>query len=918
MSIFSRFFGNGNERFLSKIQPSVDEINTLEPEMEVLADAELPQKTEEFKKRLADGESLDDILPEAFALVREASRRTLGQRHFDAQLLGGIALHKGQIAEMRTGEGKTLTATLPLYLNALEGKGAHLVTVNDYLARRDAAWMGQIFSALGLSVGCISHDSSFVYDPSHVEDKEKDKERDTKGSFQVVHEFLRPSLRKEAYAADITYSTNNELGFDYLRDNMAYSPDQISQRGYHYAIVDEVDSILIDEARTPLIISAPDEESADLYNVFADLIPKLKKESDFNVDEKLKATTLTEEGIDKVEKLLGVDDIYTAKGVRYVHHLEQALKAHALYQVDRDYVVKEGQIIIVDEFTGRLMPGRRWSEGLHQAIEAKEGVQVQRESRTLASVTFQNYFRLYKKIAGMTGTAQTSAEEFHKVYNLDVTTIPTNKPAVRADYPDHVYQTEMGKFQAVVKRVRESHEKGQPVLVGTISIEKNELLSAMLKREGVPHKVLNAKHHEEEAAIIAQAGRPGSVTIATNMAGRGVDIILGGTPPDPADAEKVREAGGLFVLGTERHEARRIDNQLRGRSGRQGDPGASQFFVSLEDDLMRVFGSDRIKSLMGSFGIPEDEPIQNKMISRSIESAQAKIEGFHFDARKHILEYDDVMNKQREAVYRMRREALLAELPALRDRVWTLIDEHMTNVVDFHTNSRRIDQWDWAEIAENVHAMNLGENPALLSELEAFKNKSGSDEDMRDKLEDLLVEKASLAYEAKLKELGETSANVFRYFLLQTIDHLWTDHLEVMDYTRNSVRLRAYGQRDPLVEYKNEGLKMFRRFNTAVAELVTVNIFKFGGSTHSTGRGQAILPQQPRNITLSRPSVTGDPMPLAGNATGLAKRNLSSQDLRYKDVGRNDPCPCGAINAATGDVYKYKKCGLVNAPHHKQ
>ncbi|MEK7173587.1 MAG: preprotein translocase subunit SecA, partial [Patescibacteria group bacterium] len=681
MSLWSSIFGDANARFLKGLEPLAERINALEPDLQKLTAEDFPLRAAAVKERLGNGETLDDILPEAFALVREAARRTLGQRHFDVQLLGGMVLHKGQIAEMRTGEGKTLTATLAVYLNALEGKGAHVITVNDYLARRDAVWMGQIYHALGMSVGCINHASSFLYDPEHTEiiqnaklknDPELDVKRDIFGGFKVVNEFLRPCSRKESYAADITYGTNNEYGFDYLRDNLAYQTDQVSQQGHHFAIIDEVDSILIDEARTPLIISAPDEESGELYKVFATLVPKLKKEADFNVDEKLKAVTLTEEGIEKVEHLLGIKDIYTEKGIRYVHHLEQALKAQTLFQRDKEYVVKDGEIIIVDEFTGRLMPGRRWSEGLHQAVEAKEGVAVQRESRTLASVTFQNYFRLYKKIAGMTGTAQTSAEEFHKVYSLDVTTIPTNKQLVRADHSDKVYQTTMGKYQAVVRHIKECHEKGQPILVGTISIEKNELLSALLKKEGIPYTMLNAKHHEEEGAIIAQAGKKGAVTIATNMAGRGVDIILGGNPPLADEANAVREAGGLFVLGTERHEARRIDDQLRGRAGRQGDPGESQFFVSLEDDLMRVFGSEKIKRLMGSFGIPEDEPIENGMISRSIESAQSKIEGFHFDSRKHLLEYDDVMNKQREAVYRLRREFLRADEDALIERI-----EHM-------------------------------------------------------------------------------------------------------------------------------------------------------------------------------------------------------------------------------------------------
>jgi len=917
--MFSWLFGDANAKFLKGLQPAVERINALEPEMQALAADDFPKKTEAFKQRLASGEALNDMLPEAFALVREAARRSLGQRHFDVQLLGGMVLHKGQIAEMRTGEGKTLTATLAVYLNALEGKGVHLVTVNDYLARRDAVWMGQIYHALGMSVGCINHASSFLYDPEHTEEVQSskfkvqndsgvtgtkskkenilDEKRDEIGGFKVVNEFLRPCSRKEAYAADITYGTNNEYGFDFLRDNLAYGEDQMSQRGYHFAIIDEVDSILIDEARTPLIISAPDEESGELYKVFATLVPKLKEESDFNVDEKFKATTLTEEGIEKVEQLLGIKDIYTEKGIRYVHHLEQALKARALFQRDKDYVVKDGEIIIVDEFTGRLMPGRRWSEGLHQAVEAKEGVAIQRESRTLASVTFQNYFRLYKKIAGMTGTGQTSSEEFHKVYKLDVTTIPTNKELIRDDRSDKVFQTAMGKYQAVARQIQECHEKGQPILVGTISIEKNELLSALLKREGVPHHMLNAKHHEEEGAVIAQAGRKGAVTIATNMAGRGVDIILGGNPPDAKEAKEVRNAGGLFVLGTERHEARRIDDQLRGRAGRQGDPGASQFFVSLEDDLMRVFGSDKIKRLMGTFGIPEDEPIENRMVSKSIESAQSKIEGFHFDARKYVLEYDDVMNKQRGAVYRMRSEFLRADADVLMERVEEMMEEEMHTMVEGRTLHLAADEWNVEELAEQAGTMNIHVG-GLREELLAIKNASDSDDEKRQKMEELLQKRAEAALEVKEKEIGENIKNVFRYFALQTIDYLWTDHLEVMDYTRSSVRLRAYGQRDPLVEYKNEALKLFRQFNAAVGHLVVTNILKF----NTAAAVQTAQAPHPQHLTLSRPSLSGA---VAGGvpqqSASSTSATVSAKDPKFANVGRNEPCPCGSGK-------KYKKC----------
>ena len=596
MSIFSAILGDANARFLKKFVPLVQKINGLEPEFEKLSDDELRSKTVGLKKILNENSSRENdatrtVLVEAFALVRESAKRTLGQRHFDVQLLGGMVLHQGRIAEMRTGEGKTLVATLPAYLNALAGKGVHIITVNDYLARRDAVWMGQIYDALGLTVGCINHESSFLYDSKHT--NTLDKKRDTEGSFKIVHEYLRPCSRKEAYGADITYGTNNEFGFDYLRDNLAYDPSQMSQRGHYFAIVDEVDSILIDEARTPLIISAPDKESGDIYRLFAQVIDGLQEGRDYAIDEKMRASSITDEGISRVEKALGIKNIYAEGGVKYVHHMEQALRAKALYKKDKDYVVKNGEVIIVDEFTGRLMPGRRWSEGLHQAVEAKEGAQIQKESRTVASITFQNYFRLYEKLSGMTGTASTSAEEFHKVYNTDVVEIPTNKPLIRADRPDKVFATGAGKWKAVLSEIKKRSGSGQPVLIGTVSIEKNEILSAMLKREGVKHSVLNAKNHEREAEIIAQAGCVGAVTVATNMAGRGVDIVLGGNPTEPEEAKKVKESGGLFVLGTERHEARRIDNQLRGRSGRQGDPGETQFFVSFEDDLLRIFGYPR-------------------------------------------------------------------------------------------------------------------------------------------------------------------------------------------------------------------------------------------------------------------------------------------------------------------------------------
>ncbi|MCH8244585.1 preprotein translocase subunit SecA [Patescibacteria group bacterium] len=658
MNIFDKLFKGDNEKYIEKLRPQMQEVNELEEEAKELKDEDFAKETKEFKERLLKGETLEDILPEAFAYVREVARRTLQQRHFDVQLIGGMALNEGKITEMKTGEGKTLTATLPAYLNALKGKGVHVITVNDYLAKRDTVWMGQIYHALGLSVSCITHDASYIYDPSFQQEEGRDEERDTLGSFMVEESYLRPVSRKEAYAADITYGTNNEFGFDYLRDNMAQILEAQVQRGHHFAIIDEVDSVLVDEARTPLIISAPDQESSSWYQEFSRLVPQLKKGEDYELDEKLKAVTLTEQGINKVEQLMGVKDIYQERGIKFLHHLEQALKAEIIFERDRDYVVRDGSVIIVDEFTGRLLPGRRYSGGLHQALEAKENVKVQPESITLASITFQNYFRMYEKLAGMTGTALTSAEEFAKVYKIEVVSIPTNKPMVRKDMPDKVYQSQEAKFNAIVKEVKERQKKGQPVLVGTVSIQRNEYLGKLLELEGVPHEMLNAKNHEREAAIIAQTGKKGAVTIATNMAGRGVDIILGGNPLNEKEAEEVKRLGGLHVIGTERHEARRIDNQLRGRSGRQGDPGSTQFFVSLEDDLIRVFGGERIQKLMQKLHLPKEEAIESKMVSGTIESAQSKIEGFNFDARKHLLEYDDVLNKHRETVYRKRKELL--------------------------------------------------------------------------------------------------------------------------------------------------------------------------------------------------------------------------------------------------------------------
>ncbi len=831
MSILSKIFGDANEKYLKGLQPLIDKINLLESKFEVFSDTELKKKTIEFKEQVEKGQSLDDILPEAFALVREAARKTLNQRHFDVQLIGGIVLHQGKIAEMKTGEGKTLAATLPAYLNALEGKGVHIITVNDYLAKRDAVWMGQIYYMLGLSVGCIMHEAAYLYDPTYQEENSKpktqndqrDEERDVVGGFKIVESYLKPVSRKEAYSADITYGTNNEFGFDYLRDNLVYPvessqgesnkvDDLQSQKSHHYAIIDEVDSILIDEARTPLIISAPDMESSTWYQDFARITPRLEKEIDYNIDEKLRAATLTEQGVNKIEKILGMDNIYEEKGIRYLHHLEEALKAEVLFKKDKDYVVKDGQLIIVDQFTGRLMPGRRFSGGLHQALEAKEGVEVQPESKTLASVTFQNYFRLYKKLAGMTGTAATSAEEFDKVYKLEAIIVPTNKPMNRKSLPDWIYKTEQGKFKAVIREIKEKHEKGQPVLVGTTSIEKNEYLGKLLEREGVSHQILNAKHHEKEGEIIAQAGKLRAVTIATNMAGRGVDIVLGGNPPDLEKAKKIVELGGLHIIGTERHEARRIDNQLRGRAGRQGDPGSSQFFVSLEDDLLRIFGGDKIKSMMSFLKIPEDQPIEANMISGVIESAQSKIEGFNFDARKHLLDYDDVLNKHRGIIYKKRKEFL--------------------GIKDWQTEIR-----NWAKDEE---------------------------------------EKTNL--EKKAEELRDNFEPVAKFIALKALDASWMEHLNNMDHLRDSVRLRAYGQRDPLVEYKNEGHKMFQGLLFQIEADIVQTISKVS------------LKKQP----IIRPE------PLTSNPHSLK--------FNKNKPGRNDPCPCGKTNPETGKSIKYKKC----------
>ncbi len=947
MSFLTKIFGDPNQRVLDKLQPIVEKINSLEKEFEKLKTQELKGETVKFKERIKNGEKLNDLLPEAFALVREAAKRTLGQRHFDVQLMGGIVLHRGQIAEMKTGEGKTLVATLPLYLNALAGKGCHLVTVNDYLGRRDVEWMGPIYHLLGLSVGVLNHEKSYLYQP-------KAGGRTTNlGSAEELVEVMR----REAYLADITYGTNNEFGFDYLRDNMVYSLDQMVQaRGLtqnktrinvedylHYAIVDEVDSILIDEARTPLIISRPAEESADLYYQLDRVVKQLKPDEDYNIDEKMKSVALAEKGQEKIVKMLGQDP-WKEANLTLIHHIEAALRANSIFfQKDKDYVVKDGEVIIVDEFTGRLMFGRRYSEGLHQAIEAKEGMEIKKESRTLATITFQNYFRMYKKLAGMTGTAATEAEEFYKIYNLEVVVIPTNKLLIRAELSDKIYATEEVKFKAVVKEIKERYERGQPLLVGTTSIEKNELLSGILEREGIPHQVLNAKHHEKEAQIIAQAGKLGAVTVATNMAGRGVDIILGGLPPSNLKSQNSNQStqkdlsarpstkqnvlcsgvksnqdkeltkwqeehnrvvalGGLHVIGTERHEARRIDNQLRGRAGRQGDPGSSQFFISLEDDLMRIFGGERLKSIMKSFHLPEDYPIENKIVSRSIESAQKKVEGLNFDLRKHLLEYDDILNKHRQAIYSRRKEILTADQEKICQITLGLVEKEIEQVVASHTAGDRQENWNLKEIVEVMRT--IFPAPAnLLDVLEELRAQAGERMDdlyVRNRLIKYLIELSLEAYqklEQRVKEteekLGEKDllAKIEKTILLQSLDQYWIWHLEIMENLRTGIGLRAYGQHEPLVEYKRESYLKFNQLLEAIDKQVVYTIYK-------VGLVERMTPTQPREIRLSGPSKEA--------ANGRGKVGLPAEARRTK-VGRNDPCPCGA-KRPDGRPVKYKHC----------
>ncbi len=924
MSFLKTLFGDPNERVIRSYAPLIAAINSHEERFGALSDSELRELTVSFRERLGvtadaegklvqsktpeeEAEILIDLLPEAFAAVREASKRVTGQRHYDVQLIGGIILHRGEIAEMKTGEGKTLVATLPLYLNALTGRGVHLITVNDYLSRVGAGWMASVYHALGLSTGVIVHDQALIYDPEYVDDTQYDE--------RLTH--FRPVARKEAYAADILYGTNNEFGFDYLRDNMVSRSVECVQRTLNFAIVDEVDSILIDEARTPLIISAPAEESTDRYYKFAELVERLVEDEDYNIDEKMRVSTLTEAGLAKMEQWLGIENIYAVGGVKEVHHLEQALKARVLFKRDRDYVVRDGEVIIVDEFTGRMMFGRRYSEGLHQAIEAKEGVKIQRESRTLATVTFQNYFRMYKKLAGMTGTALTEAEEFFKIYNLETVAVPTHRPVKRQDLNDLIYSTEEGKIKAVVAEIKARHEKGQPVLVGTISIQKNELLAAYLEREGIKPQVLNAKQHEKEGSIISQAGKAGSVTIATNMAGRGVDIILGGTPFNKDEYEKVVVLGGLHVIGTERHEARRIDNQLRGRAGRQGDPGSSQFYVSMEDDLMRIFGGDRMKNLMRSLKLPEDTPVENKIVSRSIESAQKRVEGNNFDIRKHLVEYDDVINRHRHAIYSRRREILeIAEREetaegekTLRSIIMDMIEHEIEQLVSFHTVADYSKDWDVKEIKQSISAIfPVEENfETELQDLATGDSKLDKVH-IRTALIERLVGLAQSTYDRMstlATEAGIAWKDVERSVLLRTIDTHWMEHLETMDYMRRGIGLRGYGQRDPLVEYKKEAFQMFNELNAIIEREVVYSIYKIGGLQ------EFVMPETNlNNITISAPAKT---MTDDGQATTTTQviSDRKAKDSEGNEIGRNDHCPCGSGK-------KWKKCGMLKTEEHQR
>jgi preprotein translocase subunit SecA len=866
MALLGKLFTGANDREVKKLSPILDEVNDLEPEIQRLSDDALRAKTVEFRERLQKDETTDDILPEALAVAREAINRRLGQRAFDVQVIGAVVLHQGKIAELKTGEGKTLVASLALYLNALEGKGAHLVTVNDYLSKRDAQWYGRVLVWLGLSVGVLQHDAS-----ARVTEEPENEEA---GS-----EWLQPCSRRDAYACDATYGTNHEFGFDYLRDNMANNASLQVQRGRHFAIVDEVDNILIDEARTPLIISGPAAQDVSIYPRFAALVPRLQRDIDFAVDEKLKAISLTESGVDKIEKALKIDNIYSPENFRLTRYMEAALKAQILYQRDRDYVVKDGEIVIVDDFTGRLMTGRRWSDGLHQAVEAKEGAKIQQESITYATITLQNYFRMYDKLAGMTGTAVTEAEEFDKIYKLDVVVMPTNREMVREDDDDVVYRTLEGKFRAVAAEVEEAHAKGQPVLVGTVSIENSEYISDLLKRRGIPHQVLNAKFHEKEAAIVAEAGRFGAVTIATNMAGRGTDIVLGGAPDGrnpqewQEEHEKVVEAGGLLILGTERHESRRIDNQLRGRAGRQGDPGATRFYVSFEDDLMRRFAPDWLPGMLSKLGMDEDMPIESHMVTKALESAQTKVEGHNFDIRKHVVEYDDVMNVHRDVIYTERAKVL--EGQELRADIFAMVEEQLKELVESHLPPRQEEAWDRELLVEELQAIMPLSATATTEIL-----RSGSAQE----IEAVVLDEAEAAYDSREETIGSENMRLLeRLLLLQTIDRLWVEHLTAMDEMRQGIGLQAYGQQDPLVAYKREARDMWDQLLGNIRHTLSHAIYHVNLTTNS------------------------QPQPATTAAANQVRENRADQaavpaaKVNGKKLGRNDPCYCGSGK-------KYKRC----------
>lgn len=923
LGLLNKFF-DPNKNEITKIQPLVDKINAEEKNVQKLKDKDFPKKTQEFKERIAKGEAVLDLLPEAFALAREASRRTLGMRHFDQQLMGGIVLAQGKVAEQKTGEGKTLTAVNPLYLHSLTGKGAHLVTVNDYLARRDAGWMGPIFHLLGIKVAAMINEQSFLYDPEYTNEQASD--------YRLVH--LKPITRKEAYMADVTYGINSEFGFDYLRDNMAQDMDGLVQRGYNYAIVDEVDSVLIDEARTPHIISAPDDAPSQRYYEYASVVDKLTPEIDFKIDEKFRTAHLTDHGIGKIEKLYGIKDIYE-KDFDVVYHLEAALKARALFHREKDYIVKDNQVVLVDEFTGRLLEGRRLSEGIHQAIEAKEGVSIQRESKTLATVSLQNYFRMYEVLAGMTGTAVTEAEEFKKIYKLDVVIIPTYRPVQRLDYPDAVYKTHSAKYTAIVAEIEKAHKKGQPVLVGTTSIDKNQIISEMLKRKKIPHQVLNAKNHIQEAQIISDAGKKGAVTVATNMAGRGVDIVLGGETPKlenglndakskeykawQKEHDEVLSLGGLYVIGTERHESRRIDNQLRGRSGRQGDAGASRFFVALDDEIMRLFGGDRIASMMTRFNMPDDVPLEHPLVSKSIENAQVKVEGFNFDTRKHLVEYDDVLNKQREIIYKERRELLEKSAESdesLREEVQEKIHTAIKNLVELAIANAGAEVGSLNQEIVDAFSMIIPfdekSKEQLVTQLQQMK---GADDKIA-----FLTSLADDLYKKREEQLGAPlMRQIEKYVMLSVIDNLWMNHLDAIDNLRQGIGLRGYAQRDPLVEYKNEAFRMFEQLMWGIDDEIVQRIYKIqvqvpdanpphgapghqhtteththaDGSVHSgPAHPEAAVPTAPkRKVVTNTPEseVSDSPKPVQ------AKAKLS----------RNDPCWCGSGK-------KWKKCHYPN------